>query len=498
MNFLTFNQFKITIVALLMALVITVATGSRALATEPILANVPDGCVIPESGPWPPCATGGDPIEESSDDCILPESGPWPPCAIGGGNAESRNNGNDECVIPESGPWPPCATGEAPAGNDSSSSNDDCTIPASGPWPPCATGGNSNGADETQQDDCLIPESGPWPACATGDGADLPAPIDSPPPAPQTTPADQLKGAAAAHQITTQQIAGALDVSAGPSAVECGPFTQAFGRLADTPQVNTADFVGFEAQADRLNDLRNRIVEAAGGVNSACIDQGTPQINISTHDFERIRRNMSDLDRQLRELILNIDKTLAIYALPPIPLLDANSAGQAQGEEPYTACVAQSNTRAALGDCLLNDYIARARQLEANGPHTYRHEFFLVDSIVIAGLVIQMDAALDRMFTPAVDVAPHCAAFLRSYDIIRLWRPYRVVPELTLTEHQRFEVSVDDVLVHAGFIEPDCRGNRLPDPPWLASTTRGRMPVAIVELHAIVERVAQVLGVTLK
>ncbi len=44
----------------------------------------------------------------NSGDCVIPESGPWPPCATNGGNSDGNS---DECVIPESGPWPPCATG---------------------------------------------------------------------------------------------------------------------------------------------------------------------------------------------------------------------------------------------------------------------------------------------------------------------------------------------------------------------------------------------------
>ena len=90
------------------------------------------GCVIPESGPWPPCATGGN-QPPSTADCVIPESGPWPPCATGGTQPPST----DDCVIPESGPWPPCATGETQPGPPQG-----CIIPPSGPWPPCATGGS--------------------------------------------------------------------------------------------------------------------------------------------------------------------------------------------------------------------------------------------------------------------------------------------------------------------------------------------------------------------
>lgn len=119
-------------------------------APEPVSADG-HGCVIPESGPWPPCATGGD--TGGNDDCVIPPSGPWPPCATGGDSADS-----DTCTIPPSGPWPPCATG-----GEQSDNGADCVIPESGPWPPCATGGEQDNTDQ-----CVIPESGPWPACATG------------------------------------------------------------------------------------------------------------------------------------------------------------------------------------------------------------------------------------------------------------------------------------------------------------------------------------------
>lgn len=89
-------------------------------------------CVIPESGPWPPCATGGggggsDPGAGSgADDCVIPESGPWPPCATGGGGGGSNpgaGSGADDCVIPESGPWPPCATGNGGSGDSNAGSD---------------------------------------------------------------------------------------------------------------------------------------------------------------------------------------------------------------------------------------------------------------------------------------------------------------------------------------------------------------------------------------
>ena len=86
-----------------------------------------------------------------SADCVIPPSGPWPPCATGGGAATPGGLGSD-CVIPSSGPWPPCATsggggGTAPGGGNTGggSGSGDCVIPASGPWPPCATGGGGGG-----------------------------------------------------------------------------------------------------------------------------------------------------------------------------------------------------------------------------------------------------------------------------------------------------------------------------------------------------------------
>ena len=80
--------------------------------------------------------------------------------------------GDDDCVIPESGPWPACATGGGdgdvplPPNNPPANAPTDaaCEIPASGPWPPCATGGTTPPA--TQPEDCVIPASGPWPDCA--------------------------------------------------------------------------------------------------------------------------------------------------------------------------------------------------------------------------------------------------------------------------------------------------------------------------------------------
>jgi hypothetical protein len=75
-------------------------------------------CVIPASGPWPPCATNGGttapaPSNNGGGNCVIPASGPWPPCARNGGGTTApptpSNNGGGNCVIPPSGPWPPCA-----------------------------------------------------------------------------------------------------------------------------------------------------------------------------------------------------------------------------------------------------------------------------------------------------------------------------------------------------------------------------------------------------
>ena len=43
--------------------------------------NSNQGCVIPSSGPWPPCATGANNRPPNRDGCIIPPSGPWPACA---------------------------------------------------------------------------------------------------------------------------------------------------------------------------------------------------------------------------------------------------------------------------------------------------------------------------------------------------------------------------------------------------------------------------------
>ena len=114
-------------------------------ADVPDTLNIDAGCVIPASGPWPPCATGEQPSSTSSTNqngCLIPASGPWPPCATQNNQSSSTPiNNQSGCVIPSSGPWPPCARN----GNSSASSTNGgtCVIPATGPWPPCATNGSS-------------------------------------------------------------------------------------------------------------------------------------------------------------------------------------------------------------------------------------------------------------------------------------------------------------------------------------------------------------------
>ncbi len=92
------------------AYVTVVALDGVAVAQQPEVSA--DDCVIPASGPWPPCATDGGstppPNKPAAGDCVIPASGPWPPCATNGGSTPPASNPSD-CVIPESGPWPSCA-----------------------------------------------------------------------------------------------------------------------------------------------------------------------------------------------------------------------------------------------------------------------------------------------------------------------------------------------------------------------------------------------------
>ena len=62
--------------------------------------------------------------DNHASDCMIPDSGPWPPCATGGEATDqwsgaSSSAGDSDCMIPESGPWPACATGGAAAGGSS-------------------------------------------------------------------------------------------------------------------------------------------------------------------------------------------------------------------------------------------------------------------------------------------------------------------------------------------------------------------------------------------
>ena len=140
MRKLLFAPKKLALASLLLSLIFTL---SVTIATAD--NHLPEGCVIPESGPWPPCATGGNTASASTDDCTIPPSGPWPPCATDGNTAPAPPAQNtDDCIIPPSGPWPPCATGGNSAPSPTlGSSNDTCIIPKSGPWPSCATNGNA-------------------------------------------------------------------------------------------------------------------------------------------------------------------------------------------------------------------------------------------------------------------------------------------------------------------------------------------------------------------
>lgn len=102
--------------------------------------------MIPYHGESDPNSENENGNNGEAEACIIPPSGPWPPCATDGTAPATPATGND-CVIPASGPWPPCATVAEP----------ECTIWGPGPWPPCATGGVPG---------CEIPASGPWPDCA--------------------------------------------------------------------------------------------------------------------------------------------------------------------------------------------------------------------------------------------------------------------------------------------------------------------------------------------
>ena len=120
---------------MLLVLVVQQASADRVQAMPAIGGNIPanlaqspteidhsdtlqhsvrdDGsCTIPPTGPWPPCATGGqaEPPPPDSGSCVIPPSGPWPSCATGG-ETEPPPPDSGSCIIPPSGPWPSCATG---------------------------------------------------------------------------------------------------------------------------------------------------------------------------------------------------------------------------------------------------------------------------------------------------------------------------------------------------------------------------------------------------
>lgn len=101
--------------------------------------------------PTPPPSGGG------GGDCVIPASGPWPPCATGGGGGSVP--GNPGCVIPASGPWPPCAT--TGGGGTSVPGKPGCVIPASGPWPPCATTGGGGGGNPAPKPPAATPTPKP-------------------------------------------------------------------------------------------------------------------------------------------------------------------------------------------------------------------------------------------------------------------------------------------------------------------------------------------------
>ncbi len=87
----------------------------------------------PASGVWPPGCEA--PPSPPVGDAPCPASGVWP----AGCNPNLPPSSAETCVIPPSGPWPSCATaGDPPPAN----TPDDCVIPPSGKWPPCAMGGS--------------------------------------------------------------------------------------------------------------------------------------------------------------------------------------------------------------------------------------------------------------------------------------------------------------------------------------------------------------------
>ncbi len=130
----------LTTITLFFALTLLLLT-----AATPTYASWHDNaCVIPASGPWPACATGGDaPPANLPNSCVIPPSGPWPACATGGGTTPMQpTQPTGDCIIPPSGPWPACATGgggTTPTIPMPTPEPNACVIPPSGPWPRCAT-----------------------------------------------------------------------------------------------------------------------------------------------------------------------------------------------------------------------------------------------------------------------------------------------------------------------------------------------------------------------
>lgn len=100
------------------------------------------GTPCPASGAWPPgCNPNLDPSPQpqppAGGGVPCPSVGVWPPGCNPNSSPTPTPPPAGECVIPSSGPWPPCATaGDRPPAN----TPDDCIIPPSGPWPACARG----------------------------------------------------------------------------------------------------------------------------------------------------------------------------------------------------------------------------------------------------------------------------------------------------------------------------------------------------------------------
>lgn len=191
-------------------------------------------------------------------DCVIPESGPWPPCATGGSTPPASEG---DCVIPETGPWPPCATGGGGGGTPPASDSGDCVIPESGPWPPCATGGGSGGGTPPASDsgDCVIPESGPWPPCATGGGGS-PAPA----PAPAPTPEEPAPAPPAEEEAAEPEVLGYITIvyASNPDEV-LGVFPVV---LFDAELMYNRMVLNQQA----LNDMRDSLSGMLAGDQAAC------------------------------------------------------------------------------------------------------------------------------------------------------------------------------------------------------------------------------------